>query len=101
VIYGGENIYPSEIEEVLQAHPYIHDVGVLGVPDERLGEVVAAVIELEPNAPAEAKDNIETYCQEKLPRYKRPRRIVFDEVFRSPTGKIEKLRMKRAYFQQG
>jgi acyl-CoA synthetase (AMP-forming)/AMP-acid ligase II len=98
VIYGGENIYPSEIEEVFQTHPYIHDVGVLGVPDQRLGEVVAAVIELEPNAPPEAEAEIGAFCQEKLPRYKRPHQMVFDKVFRSPTGKIEKLRMKRAYF---
>jgi long-chain acyl-CoA synthetase len=58
------------------------------------------VIELEPNAPREAEAEIEAFCQEKLPRYKRPRRMVFDKVFRSPTGKIEKLRMKRAYFQE-
>jgi acyl-CoA synthetase (AMP-forming)/AMP-acid ligase II len=100
IIYGGENIYPSEIEELLQTHPYIHDVGVLGIPDERLGEIVAAVIELEPNSPREAEDEIEAFCQEKLPRYKRPRRIIFDKVHRSPTGKIEKLHMKHAYFQE-
>jgi acyl-CoA synthetase (AMP-forming)/AMP-acid ligase II len=100
IIYGGENIFPSEIEELLQMHPYIHDVGVLGIPDERLGEVVAAVIELEPNSPPETEAGIKAFCQEKLPRYKRPRRIVFDKVLRSPTGKIEKLRMKRIYFQK-
>jgi acyl-CoA synthetase (AMP-forming)/AMP-acid ligase II len=100
IIYGGENIHPSEIEELLQTHPYIHDVGVLGIRDERLGEVVAAVIELEPNSPREAEAEIEAFCREKLPRYKRPRRIIFDKVLRSPTGKIEKLRMKRVYFQE-
>ncbi len=98
IIYGGENIYPVEIEEVLTSHPSVHDVGVFGIPDERLGEVVAAVIELEPGAEASARDNIRSYCEEKLPRYKQPRTIIFDKVIRNPTGKILKYEMKRLYF---
>jgi acyl-CoA synthetase (AMP-forming)/AMP-acid ligase II len=99
IFYGGENIYPAEIEEVLQNHPKVHDVGVIGITDSRLGEVVAAVIELEPNATASAatEEEIKRFCEENLPNYKRPRRIFIGEVPRSPTGKIEKLMLRRKY----
>lgn len=98
IIYGGENIYPSEIETVLQTHPAVHDVGVLGVLDDRLGEVVAAVIDLEPEMPEFVKKEIDQFCEDKLPRYKRPRRIVFNRVLRNPLGKIDKNMMRKAYF---
>ncbi len=99
IFYGGENIYPVEIEEVLQNHPKVHDVGVIGINDGRLGEAVAAVIELEPNVKASAATELEIFrfCEEHLPRYKRPRRIIFDEVPRSPTGKIEKVKLRQKY----
>ncbi len=99
ILYGGENIYPVEVEEVLQNHPKVHDVGVIGISDNRLGEVVAAVIELEPDVEASSltEQEIARFCEERLPRYKRPRRIIFDEVPRSPTGKIEKLKLRQKY----
>jgi acyl-CoA synthetase (AMP-forming)/AMP-acid ligase II len=99
IICGGENIYPVEIEEVLQKHPKIHDVGVIGIPDERLGEIVAGVIELESEVPqsSETEKEILNYCEDNFPRYKRPRRIIFDKVPRNPTGKIEKLKMRQKY----
>jgi acyl-CoA synthetase (AMP-forming)/AMP-acid ligase II len=99
IFYGGENVYPAEIEEVIQNHPQVHDVGVIGVADDRLGEVVAAVIELEANvvACAETEADIARFCEQNLPKYKRPRRIIFDEVPRSPTGKIEKLKLRLKY----
>lgn len=92
IICGGENIYPIEIEEILQSHPKINDVGVIGLPDERLGEIVTAVIELKPGilAAKEIEQEIFKFCEENLPKYKRPRRIIFDKVLRNPTGKIEK-----------
>jgi acyl-CoA synthetase (AMP-forming)/AMP-acid ligase II len=99
IICGGENIYPIEIEDILQGHPKIHDVGVIGLPDERLGEIVAAIIDLEPNIPqsTETREEIIRFCEENLPRYKRPRHIIFDKVLRNPTGKIEKVIMGQKY----
>ena len=99
IICGGENIYPVEVEETLQGHPMVHDVGVIGLPDQRLGEIVTAVIDLEPNVPrsSDIEKEILQFCEENLPRYKRPRRIIFDKVLRNPTGKIEKTKMKKNY----
>jgi acyl-CoA synthetase (AMP-forming)/AMP-acid ligase II len=96
IICGGENIYPVEIEAILQKHPKVHDVAVIGVPDERLGEAIAAVIQPAPGEkPTEAE--IYSYCEQNLPRYKRPRRIIFAEVPRSSTGKLEKPKLRVAY----
>jgi len=99
VISGGENIYPVEIEEVLQNHPKVHDAAVIGLPDERLGEIAAAVIQVKPGESL-TPDEINRFCQENLPRYKRPRRIFFDEVPRNPTGKIEKPKLRQKYASQ-
>jgi acyl-CoA synthetase (AMP-forming)/AMP-acid ligase II len=99
IICGGENIYPVEVEEVLQSHPKIHDVGVIGLPDRRLGEIVVAVIDLEPDVPSSLniENEILQFCEMNLPKYKRPRRIIFDKVLRNPTGKIEKLILRQKY----
>ncbi|HME44494.1 MAG TPA: class I adenylate-forming enzyme family protein [Syntrophorhabdales bacterium] len=99
IISGGENIYPSEVEEIIQAQPKIHDVGVIALPDSRLGEVVAAVIKLKPGVPEsdETEKELFQFFEKNLPRYKRPRRIIFDEVLRNPTGKIEKVKMRQKY----
>lgn len=94
IISGGENIYPAEIEEILQSHPKIHDVAVISLPDERLGEVVVAVIELRTDAPESIKEDIEAFCRAKLPKYKRPRQILYDKVLRNPLGKIEKIKIR-------
>ena len=96
VITGGENIYPVEVEQVLQSHPKIYDVGVIGVPDERLGEVVAAVIDPKPGMTL-TEEEINEFCEQNLPRYKRPRRIFFDKVPRNPTGKIEKPKLREKF----
>ena len=97
IIVGGENVYPAEVEEVLQRHPKIHDVGVIGLPDERLGEVIAAIVELEPDVPNSVEEEIFRFCENNLPRYKRPRKIIFDKVLRNPTGKIERSKMRQKY----
>jgi acyl-CoA synthetase (AMP-forming)/AMP-acid ligase II len=98
VICGGENIFPIEVEEVIQRHPKIHDVAVIGTPDRRLGEIVTVII-----TPVSGEDitesEINAYCEEHLPRYKRPRRIIFDMVPRSATGKIEKPKLREKYAQ--
>ena len=96
IISGGENIYPVEIEEVLQRHPKVHDVGVIGLPDERLGEVTAAVICARPGERLTEAEMAE-YCEQSLPRFKRPRLIIFDAVPRNPTGKIEKPKLREKY----
>jgi long-chain acyl-CoA synthetase len=95
IITGGENIYPVQIEDFLRAHPGIKDVAVIGLPDKRVGEIAAAVIELKPGYKC-AEAEIETFCAS-LPRYKRPRKIIFDRVPRNPTGKIEKPRLREKY----
>lgn len=100
VISGGENIYPVEIEAAILKHPKVHDVAVIGVPDERLGEVVAAVIAPLPGAVITI-DEMKAYCEENLPRYKRPRHFIFAPVPRSATGKIEKPRLRAAYAKGG
>lgn len=88
IISGGENIFPVEIEDFLQAHEDIKDVAVIGMPDERLGEIPIAVIETKPGRELTESEVLD-FCQA-LPRYKRPRKVIFDKVPRNPTGKIEK-----------
>ena len=96
VITGGENIYPVELEDILQSHPKIYDVAVIGLPDERLGEIAAAVIEPNPGESL-TEEEVNAFCGQNLPRFKRPRRIIFDEVPRNPTGKIEKPKLRKKY----
>ncbi|NLM20267.1 MAG: acyl--CoA ligase, partial [Peptococcaceae bacterium] len=95
IISGGENIYPVQIEDFLRAHGAIKDVAVIGLPDKRVGEIAAAIIELKPGCVC-TEEEINAYCKS-LPRYKRPRRIIFDEIPRNPTGKIEKPRLREKY----
>lgn len=95
IITGGENIYPVQIEDFLRAHDAIKDVAVIGLPDKRLGEIAAAIIELKEGASA-GEEEIAQFCMD-LPRYKRPRKIIFAKVPRNPTGKIEKPRLREIY----
>lgn len=95
IISGGENIYPVQIEDFLRAHYAIKDVAVIGMPDERLGEIAAAIIELKPGLSC-TEEEIKAFCAP-MPRYKRPRKIIFDKVPRNPTGKIEKPRLREKY----
>ena len=96
VISGGENIFPVEIEAVLQGHLKVHDVAVIGVADERLGEIVAAIIDPKPGMTL-TEEEIKEFYQAHLPKYKWPRRIIFDKVPRNPTGKIEKPKLREKY----
>ena len=95
IISGGENIYPVQIEDFLRAHEDIKDVGVIGLPDKRLGEITAAIIELKPGAKV-SEDDINEFCLG-MPKYKRPRKIIFADVPRNPTGKIEKPKLREKY----
>ena len=95
IISGGENLYPVQIENFLSKHEAIKDVAVIGLKDDRLGEIAAAIIELVPAAIC-TEEEINEFCKG-LPRYKRPRKIFFADVPRNPTGKIEKPKLRKMY----
>jgi len=96
IISGGENIYPSEVESVLAGHPGVQDVAVIGVPDEKWGESVHAVIVLRPGQHLDAA-TMEAWCRPKMAGYKRPRSWAFvqeGDVPRTATGKIQHRRLR-------
>jgi acyl-CoA synthetase (AMP-forming)/AMP-acid ligase II len=95
IVSGGENIYPVQIEDFLHKCEKVKDVAVIGLPDRRLGEISAAIIEVKEGVSCSEED-IENFCLE-LPRYKRPRKIIFDTVPRNATGKIEKPALRKRY----
>ena len=95
IISGGENIYPVQIEDFLRSNDAVKDVAVIGLPDQRLGEIAAAIIELKPGRSL-TEEEVNNFCME-LPRYKRPRKVIFADVPRNPTGKIEKPVLRKKY----
>ena len=95
IVSGGENIYPVQIEDFLHKFDKIKDVAVIGLPDRRLGEISAAIVEIKPGAEC-TEDEINNFCLD-LPRYKRPKKIIFAEVPRNATGKIEKPVLRKRY----
>ena len=95
IISGGENLYPVQIEDFLSAYPKVHDVAVIGLPDKRLGEISAAIIQIKEGMTC-TESEINQFCMD-LPRYKRPRKIIFADVPRNPTGKIEKPKLREQY----
>ncbi len=98
IVSGGENLYPVQIEDFLRSNPKINDVAVIGLPDKRLGEIAGAVISIKEGMEC-TEDEINEFCME-LPRYKRPRKIIFADVPRNPTGKIEKPKLRKLYGQE-
>ena len=99
IISGGENIYPVQIEDFLRGFEAINDVAVIGLPDERLGEIATAIVELKEGMSATEED-INEFCKG-MPRYKRPHKIIFAKVPRNPTGKIEKPKLRELYGAAG
>ena len=95
IITGGENLYPVQIEDYLRKFDKINDVAVIGLPDTRLGEIAAAIIQLKQGVTCSEEEIVE-FCKD-MPRYKRPRKIIFAEVPRNPTGKIEKPLLRKIY----
>ena len=95
IVSGGENIYPVQIEDFLRKNDAIKDVAVIGLHDKRLGEIAAAIIELKDGFNISA-DEVLNFCND-LPRYKRPRKIIFARVPRNATGKIEKPLLRKTY----
>jgi fatty-acyl-CoA synthase len=98
IIRGGENIYPREIEDVLFSHPAVAEVVVVGVPDARWGEVVAAYVRPVPGQPAPAPEELRAHCRERLAPYKTPLHWVFVDAFPlTPSGKIQKFRLRESF----
>lgn len=95
IITGGENLYPVQIEDFIRGFNKVHDVAVIGLPDERLGEIAAAVIKIKDGMTC-TEEEINDFCKG-MPRYKRPRKIIFADVPRNPTGKIEKPKLRKLY----
>ena len=95
IITGGENLYPVQIEDFLRRNNAIKDVAVIGLPDVRLGEIAAAIIEVKEDHTL-TEEQVNEFCLD-LPRYQRPRRIIFADVPRNPTGKIEKPKLRKLY----
>jgi acyl-CoA synthetase (AMP-forming)/AMP-acid ligase II len=86
---GGEKIYPEEVEETLKLHPAVSDAVVVGVPDERWGEAVMALVELQPGARADAA-SLREFVKQRLAAYKTPKAIVLAaSVGRAPSGKVD------------
>jgi acyl-CoA synthetase (AMP-forming)/AMP-acid ligase II len=95
IICGGENVFPVEVEDFLHTLPGVKDVAAIGFPDERLGEIVGVIIEVVPGKTL-TEEEVLRFC-ERLPKYKRPRKVIFGEVPRNPTGKIEKPKLRKKY----
>ena len=95
IISGGENLYPVQIEDFIREYNAVKDVAVIGLPDKRLGEIATAIIEIKEGFECTEED-IEKFCM-KTPRYKRPKKIIFADIPRNPTGKIEKPALRKQY----
>jgi fatty-acyl-CoA synthase len=93
IISGGENISSIEVEEVLYKHPAVQAAGVVAKPDDTWGETPCAFIELKPGHEATADDIIE-WCRTRLARFKCPRHVVFAEIPKTSTGKIQKFKLR-------
>lgn len=95
IISGGENLYPVQIEDFIRTNDKVHDVAVIGLPDKRLGEIAAAIVELKEGMEMTTEE-MDEFCLG-LPRYKRPKTIIFADIPRNPTGKIEKPKLREKY----
>jgi len=98
ILSGGENIYPAELESVLAGHPAVADVAVIGVPDDRWGETVKAIVVKKPNA-ALTEDELIDWSRDRLAGFKRPRSVDFiDAIPRNPSGKVMKRQLRDPYW---
>ena len=95
IISGGENLYPVQIENFLMTNNKIHDAAVIGLPDPRLGEIAAAIVQVKEGMEL-SETELAQFCVD-LPRYKRPRKIIFAPVIRNATGKIDKPKLREIY----
>jgi acyl-CoA synthetase (AMP-forming)/AMP-acid ligase II len=98
IVTGGENVYPIEVEDALAAHPAVADVAVIGVPDERWGETVKAIVVRHPGAEV-TEDELLSFARERLAGFKRPRSVDFIDVLpRNPTGKLLKKVLREPFW---
>ena len=95
IISGGENLYPVQIESFLMGNAKIHDAAVIGLADPRLGEIAAAIIQVKEGMTL-TEEEVNRFCID-LPRYKRPKKIIFANVIRNATGKIDKPALRAIY----
>jgi acyl-CoA synthetase (AMP-forming)/AMP-acid ligase II len=99
IVSGAENVYPAEVESALFGHPAVADVAVIGVPDERWGEAVKAIVVRTPGAEVTTEELI-AFARERIASYKLPKSIDFVEALpRNPTGKILKRELRAPYWQ--
>jgi len=99
IISGAENIYPAEVENALMAHPEVADVAVIGVPDEKWGETVKAIITVAPGSDP-SEDELIDYCRERLAHFKCPTSVDrIDLIPRNPAGKILKTELRKPYWE--
>jgi fatty-acyl-CoA synthase len=99
IVSGGENIYPAEVENAIFGHPAVADVAVIGVPDEKWGEAVKAIIVRKPGVAADASDII-AYARDRIAGYKLPKSVDFvDALPRNPTGKILRRELRAPYWE--
>jgi acyl-CoA synthetase (AMP-forming)/AMP-acid ligase II len=99
IITGGENVYPSEVEEAISQHPSVFDVAVIGIPDEKWGEAVKAIVILKDGVES-TEDDIIGFCRDKLAGFKKPKSVDFisqDEMPRTSTGKILHRKLREKY----
>jgi long-chain acyl-CoA synthetase len=98
IISGGVNIYPAEVEAVLQAHPAVMDAAVVGVPDDEWGESVKAVVQVRPGMTITHAELI-SFCAERLASFKKPRSVDFvEELPRDAAGKLLKRKIREPYW---
>jgi long-chain acyl-CoA synthetase len=100
IVSGGENIYPAEVENVLMGHSAVADVAVIGIPSEKWGETVRALVVRKPGQGDLTEADLITYCRERLAAYKCPTSIGWlDAIPRNPSGKILKTELRKPYWQ--
>ena len=98
IISGGENIYSREIEDTIVKHPAVYEVAVIGVPDEKWGEAIKAVVSLRPGQKATAEEIID-FCKQHLASYKKPKSVDFiDAIPKNPYGKVLKRELREKYW---
>jgi fatty-acyl-CoA synthase len=94
IISGGENISSVEVEEVIYRMPGVLNAAVVAQPDDNWGETPCAFIELKPDAAHMTEQDVISFCRERLAHFKCPRRVIFGELPKTATGKIQKFRLR-------